>query len=106
MRESWSHRVGGSSEEAGDCMLGRCRIVLFGSLGVEQNGRHITRFRTQKTGSLLAYLAFFGQRAHSRELLMEALWPEDEPNSARLKLRLALHSLRHQLEPPGVPSRA
>ena len=58
-----------------------------------------TRFRTQKTASLLAYLAFFGDRMHSREVLSELLWPHAVSQEARrLSLSVALSSLRNQLE--------
>ena len=77
------------------------RIELFGGLRASQNGRVINRFRTQKTGALLAYLAYYG-RAHAREALSELLWPQHEPAAARQSLRTSLSSLRHQLEAPGV----
>jgi predicted ATPase/DNA-binding SARP family transcriptional activator len=37
-------------------------------------------------------------------VLIDLLWAEDDLDAARLKLRLALTSLRRQLEPPGVPT--
>jgi len=79
------------------------RIQLFGTLRARQGGRTITRFRTQKTGALLAYLAYHRQRSHPREVLIELFWPDSETESGRHSLSLALSSLRHQLEPPGVP---
>jgi predicted ATPase/DNA-binding SARP family transcriptional activator len=78
------------------------RIELLGGLRAIHFDRVITRFRSRKTGTLLAYLAFYPQRAHSRDQLMEIVWPEDGLDSARDKLRVALCSLRRQLEPPGV----
>jgi len=45
----------------------RCRIELLGGLRVAQGERVITRFSTQKTGALLGYLAYYGDRAHPRE---------------------------------------
>jgi DNA-binding SARP family transcriptional activator len=87
-------------------MYARLRIELFGGLCVQQGDRGITRFRTQKTASLLAYLAYHLQQAHPREVLAELLWQEHTPKSGRLNLNTALHSLRKQLEPPGVPSGA
>ncbi len=78
----------------------RWRITLCGSLVVRQGVQVITRFRTQKTGLLLAYLALHGERRHGREELAELFWPEsDRPLQS---LRMALVSLRRQLEPPGV----
>jgi predicted ATPase/DNA-binding SARP family transcriptional activator len=79
------------------------RIELFGKLRAECGQRSIRSFRTHKTGALLAYLAFYRERPHPREALIELLWPERELPSGRHNLRLALSSLRHQLEPPGVP---
>src|SRR5437764_2324114 len=87
-------------------MDSRCKIDLFGGLRVEQGKRIITRFRTQKTGSLLAYLACHLDRAHPREAIIELLWPECDPTAGRNSLSVALSSLRHQLEPPGVPAGA
>jgi len=78
----------------------RWHVTLCGSLKARQGDRVLTRFRTQKTGILLAYLALYGERAHGREELAERFWPEsDQPLHS---LRLALASLRQQLEPPGV----
>src|SRR5262245_36424778 len=86
-------------------MDGRWRIELFGGLRVT-GSRGVQRFRTQKTGFLLAYLAcHLGQRC-PREALCELLWPEAAPEAGRARLRVALCSLRHQLEPPGVPAGA
>src|SRR5205807_4846441 len=84
-------------------MVTASRIVLLGGLRIEQGDRVITRFRTQKTGALLAYLAYYRERSHPREQLIELLWPEAELGSGRNSLSIALSSLRHQLEPPGVP---
>ncbi|HXG64946.1 MAG TPA: BTAD domain-containing putative transcriptional regulator, partial [Blastocatellia bacterium] len=81
-------------------------LELFGWLRAEQGGRAITRFRTQKTGALLAYLAYYRHRAHPREELIELLWPNCEIDAGRHSLSVALSSLRHQMEPPGVPAGA
>src|SRR5205823_4193341 len=65
--------------------------------------RTITRFRSRQTGALLAYLAFHRQRPHPREVLIELLWPGYDLDAGRNSLSTALSSLRHQLEPPGLP---
>ena len=78
------------------------RITLFGGLKAEQSDVSITRFRTRKAASLFAFLACCSQRDHAREELAERFWPDDAPETARQKLRLALTSLRHQLEPDGT----
>ncbi len=74
------------------------RIEMFAGLKARQGEHLVSRFRTQKTGELLGYLACFPERAHPREELIERLWPDDETDSARTKLRMALSSLRRQLE--------
>ncbi len=63
-------------------------------------------FRTQKTGALLAYLAYYLHGNHLREVLIEVLWPEAGLDSGRQKLNVALSALRQQVEPPGVPDRS
>lgn len=87
-------------------MNARCRIELFGGLQITVGERVITRFRTRKAASLLAYLAYHLPQAHPREALLEMLWPEVEPATGRNRLRMALTFLRHPLEPPGVPAGA
>src|SRR5207244_5652514 len=93
---------GVSSGRQGSIMDGGWKIYLFGGLRAVQDGRVITRFRTQKTAALLAYLAYYLRRNHPREALVELLWPGCDPASGRNNLSKALSSLRHQFEPPGV----
>src|SRR4051794_5270525 len=78
------------------------RIELFGGLRARRGAWTVTRFRTEKTAALLAYLALRPGRPRPREGLIQLLWPEDAFNAARHKLSVALSSLRQQLEPPGV----
>jgi predicted ATPase/DNA-binding SARP family transcriptional activator len=79
------------------------QIYLLGGLRVEQDNRTITRFRTQKAGALLAYLAYHRHRAHLRDQLVELLWPEGDPQAGRSNLSRELSGLRNQLEPAGRP---
>ncbi|MCW3053727.1 MAG: transcriptional activator, partial [Chthonomonadales bacterium] len=84
-------------------MIYRITIELLGHLAVRHAEDEVTRFRTQKTAVLLAYLACFPHRSHAREELMEMLWPDVEMEAARGSLRTALASLRRQIEPPDAP---
>jgi DNA-binding SARP family transcriptional activator len=86
-------------------MAARWRIQLLGGLRAQQGERLICRFRSQQTALLLAYLSYYPRR-HPREVLIDLLWPEAEPGAGRHSLSQALSSLRHQLEPPGVPAGA
>lgn len=79
------------------------QLDLLGGLRVRGAERTITRFRTRKTSTLLAYLALHSERAHPRVQLAEMLWPGSEPHSGRLNLRAELAWLRRQLEVPALP---
>ena len=80
------------------------KIDVFGCLRATSGDRVHTRFRTHKTGELLAYLASFSQRPHRREELIDLLWPEYELESGRNCLRIALNALRQQLEGGSSPT--
>src|SRR5579862_7033661 len=80
-----------------------CRIVLFGGLCATQGAQRHTHFETRKTAALLSCLALFPHRSHAREILAEQLWPEEEAETTRSRLRQALSTLRRLLEPAGVP---
>ncbi len=75
---------------------------MLGGLAVVQGERRITRFQTQKTGALLAYLALQPGRSHSREAVAELLWPDGDPVAIRNRLNQAISSLRRQLHPPEL----
>ena len=88
------------------------RIELFGGLRAQREHLQddsqcapqvITRFSTQKIGARLAYLAYHPQQVHSREILIDSLWPESPPKAGRLSLRVALNTLGLLLEPDGLP---
>jgi predicted ATPase/DNA-binding SARP family transcriptional activator len=83
-----------------------CRVELLGGLRMRLGERFITRFRSQKTGALLAYLAFYRERMHSREVLIDLFWPSGTLETGRQSLSVALSSLRRLLEPPGTPTGA
>src|SRR6266849_3523629 len=82
----------------------RWRIELLGGLRAVHADRVVSRFQTQKIGLLLAYLAYYPQRPHPREALIELLWPEGEAHAGRNNLSVSLSWLRRQLEPPLVES--
>jgi predicted ATPase/DNA-binding SARP family transcriptional activator len=81
----------------------RWRIEMLGGLRAMQGDRVLTRFRTQKTGVLLAYLAYYLKRPHPRDELIERFWPDAEPAAGSNSLSQAVSSLRRQLELPELP---
>lgn len=60
----------------------------------------IERFRTRKTGALLALLAY-ANRSQARETLIEEIWPNSSLETGRNNLRLALAALRRIMESDG-----
>ncbi len=85
-------------------MTASCRISMLGGLRLEREGEAVTRFRTRKTAELLAYLAYYRERSHPREVLIDLLWPESNTESGRHNLSMAISSLRPLLEPHGDKS--
>jgi len=73
-------------------------LQLLGGLVANSELRQLTRFRTQKAASLLAYLAQH-TAPQPRETLIEMLWPDTQPEVGRHNLSNALSFLRHMLEP-------
>lgn len=78
----------------------RWRFELFGRFRARHGERTITHFRTHKTRALLAYLAYYADRAHTRDSLIDRFWPEDDTDAGRNSLRVAISALRRELEGP------
>jgi predicted ATPase len=79
------------------------RVRLFGGpILIDRFGNETRRFRSQKVKALLAYLALHLGNSCPREVMYEALWPEEEHEIVANRFRVALASLRRQLEPEGT----
>ncbi len=76
-------------------LLGGMRVVL-GSVVIDQ-------FRTQKTASLLALLAFNAGRPQPRERLVERFWPDADPEAGRHSLSQTLSWIRKVIQADGEP---
>ncbi|MEO8057757.1 MAG: AAA family ATPase [Burkholderiales bacterium] len=76
-------------------------VRLFGGLGLSDGTQHITRLPSRAVTALLARLALAPDRAHSREELIELLWPGVALDIGRNRLRQALSTLKGILEPAG-----
>lgn len=79
------------------------RIRTFGGLVAERDDDRVDQFRTRHAAVLLAFLALKADVRHSRETLVELLWPEADPITARQRLSTTLTSLRRQLETDDNP---
>ena len=78
---------------------------MLGGLFAHRGEVRVSRFRTQKNASLLAFLAYHRDRSHPREVLVDLLWPDHELEAGRNCLSVALSSLRSQFEGPDVPAK-
>lgn len=85
-------------------------ICLLGRFHVRCGSREIppARWKSRKARTLLQYLASCRSRGYlNKELLMELLWPEEDPTLTSKRFHVALASLRKTLEPHmvrGTPS--
>ncbi|MBS1722154.1 MAG: hypothetical protein JSS66_04000 [Armatimonadetes bacterium] len=77
------------------------RVELFGGLKARQGDTVVSKFQTQKTGALLAFLALDVGKNFSRERLATTLWSSGDAVALRNRLNQAVSSLRRQLELSG-----
>ncbi len=74
-------------------------ISLFGPLTLTVNGQVVTRFRSNKTRALLAYLLLAHPQPLLRTTVRELLWSGYAEQSAQANLRQTLANLRECLAP-------
>ncbi len=82
------------------------RVEVLGTFQATSRDTTVSKFRTRRVSSLLAFLALHPDRSFTRDELAEMLWPDSDPQVSRRNLRQALLSLRHVLEPPPIPARS
>jgi predicted ATPase len=84
----------------------RWQLRLLGAVEAFDGQQRLTRFPSRAVAALLARVALAPERAHSREELVELLWPGVELAVGRNRLRQALSTLKSLLEPAGQPGAA
>jgi DNA-binding SARP family transcriptional activator len=72
-------------------------IYCLGPFHVWFAGRPVEDWNGGKGRSILKFLAASPDHRAEREVLMELLWPDAEPHSARNSLNVAVHGLRQTL---------
>jgi DNA-binding SARP family transcriptional activator/predicted ATPase len=77
------------------------RILLFGTLQVQQDSVIRTHFSTRRQAGLLAFLALHPNRPCTREEIIRALWQDASLEVGRVRLRQELTRLRRELDPEG-----
>jgi DNA-binding SARP family transcriptional activator len=76
-------------------------ISTLGRFGILRDGRLVPReeWQSKKARDLLKILVARRGRATPRDVLMEALWPEQNPSAVANRLSVALSTLRGVLDP-------
>lgn len=76
-------------------------VRVLGGFGVERSGTpvHTTDWQSRKARDLLKVLV--ARRGHplSREVILDVLWPEEDPSRAGARLSVAFSTLRAVLDP-------
>ena len=86
-----------AARPAGVPALPPLRITCFGRFEVWRGGEQVDLCQNRNGQAVLRYLIASPRRRASMDVLMEALWPEDEPGVARHKLHVAVSALRRAL---------
>ncbi|MBN1261771.1 MAG: AAA family ATPase [Anaerolineae bacterium] len=86
--------------------MAHLEISLLGRFIVTLDDQPVTRFGTDKTRALLAYLIVERERAHRRAMLAGLLWPEVPEAAAHHNLSQALLMLRRILGDKSAPPEA
>src|SRR5436190_21415364 len=74
---------------------------LLGKFEIQENTQTPVIIRARKAQELLAYLLLYRERAHSREALVDLLWPTQTETQATKSLRQALWQLQTVLNQPA-----
>jgi DNA-binding SARP family transcriptional activator len=86
------------------------KVYLFGKFRVFQGDREIydKRWKSKKAQMIFKYLLYHRPKGYlKKDVLMELLWPEDDPVKTAKRFHVALASMRKTLEPEiirGTPS--
>jgi len=80
-----------------DNPLPALRVVLFGRFEVWRSGVPLALCHNRNGQAILRYLAAHPHYRATTDTLIEALWPEDDGDTARHKLHVAVSALRQSL---------
>jgi DNA-binding SARP family transcriptional activator len=75
-------------------------VELFGGLWIRREGAEPVEVGAHQAGAVLALLALDMRRPLTRDEIIDRLWPEDDVETARKRLRHNFHVLRRLFEDP------
>ncbi len=87
------------ADEASAIATPDLRIRLFGHVAVEVDGAPFRLATPRKTLPILAYLLMNRDAPVARDFLAYVMWPDEEEDSARSRLRMNLYELGRVLPP-------
>ena len=105
VREQIDTLVGKISRRSASVGNARLSVHCFGSFSCypESSPDEPVRWRTSKAEELFALLVHVRGRAISREMLIDALWPEVEPDKGANQFRVTCTYIRNTLAEIGFP---
>jgi DNA-binding SARP family transcriptional activator len=99
--QRWADQLGGRAP--GSARQRPARLRVFGGFELTIGGVVIDQLAVRpRARKALHMLALHVGRAVHRDVLMQALWPDAEPDAARRSVHVAISSLRHLLEPDSL----
>jgi DNA-binding SARP family transcriptional activator len=72
-------------------------VRCFDRFEVRSDSGTVERWQSSKAKSILQYLMTRPQEPIVKDLIMEALWPEHDPQTASNNLKVAVHNLKKEL---------
>ena len=75
----------------------RLTVYCLGRFEIRSTWKRVERWRSVRAKSVFQYLITRYKKPIMREVLMEALWPECDPQAANNNLKAAIHGLRNTL---------
>lgn len=78
------------------------RIQCFGSFQVFLDGENPIKWRSEKTKELFAFLVHGRGKSLSKDRLLDAIWPDVEPNRAVHRLHNGIYYIRKTLRDYGI----
>jgi len=75
----------------------RLEIYCLGRFEIHSVWTQVKRWRSVKAKTVFQYLVTRNRKPVVKEVLMEALWPECDPQAANNNLKAAIHGLRNTL---------
>jgi len=78
------------------------RVEMLGRLQLVGASGRVCRLPLSRPAALLGCLCITARREHTREELVDVLWPDADPAVGRNRLKQALHILRQSLRDGGI----